>query len=135
MGEPPCVWCDPDEAEPSRDGGTQERAQAGLDVLIPIHDRSAAFTDEVFDLEIDDARLVVGARTEIAAIADDELAAREGIADFRCGPAVDVGAVEDGDDRVRVVDRRAVLGCDLAVESFPRGLPRWPRRHRSRGLD
>src|SRR5262249_24062851 len=129
MGEPPCVGCVPDKAEPSRDVGTQERAQAPLDVLIAIHDRSTAFADEVFDLEIDDARLVVGAQTKTAAMADDEIAARDRVADFRRGPAVDVGAVEDGADRVRVVDRRAVLGGDLTVESFPRALSRWSRRH------
>src|SRR5262249_36282958 len=135
MGEAPCVGWDPDKAEPSRDGGLGERAQARLEVLVAMHDRPAALTDEILDLEIDDARLVVGAQAIVASIADDELAARERVADLRRGSAVDVGTVEDGDNPVRAVDRRAVPRGDLSVEPFPCGLSRRALRHRSRGLD
>src|SRR5262249_7978517 len=128
-------WWDPDEAQPSTDGRTEERAQGRLEVLIATHDRAAAFADEVLDLQIADACLVVGAQAIVAAVADDALAACERVADLRRGSAVDVGAVENGDDPVGAVDRCAVPRGDLLVQPLPRALSRWPRRQRSRGFD
>src|SRR6185503_7873225 len=87
--------------------------EARREVLVAVHDRPAALADEVLDLQVDDAALVVRAHARVPPVADDQLAARERVADLRRGAAVDVGAVEDGDDAARVVDRRAVVGADL----------------------
>jgi hypothetical protein len=88
-------------------------------VLVALDDGAAALADEVLDLEIDGAALVVGAQPEIPAVADDELAARERVADLRGGAAVHVHAVEHGHDAVRPVDRRPVDRTDLPVEPPP----------------
>src|SRR5262245_56378970 len=109
--------------------GRAEHAQARPQILVAGHDRAAALADEVLDLEVHDRALVVGAQAEITAVPDDQLAARERVADLGGGAAVDVGAVENGDHAVRPIDRGAIRCPDVAIEHAPRRDPLRPRRH------
>src|SRR5437660_1411323 len=77
-----------------------QRAQARLQVLVATHDSTPALADEELDLEVDRGPLVVGAQPEVSPVADDQLPARERVADLGRGAAVDVGAGENRDDTV-----------------------------------
>src|SRR5437660_8681195 len=112
-----------------------QRAQARLQVLVATHDSTAALVDEELDLEVDGGPLVVGAQPEVPAVADDQLTARERVADLRRGAAVDVGAVENRDDTVGGVDRGAIGRAHLAVELPPGFAPLGPVRQPLHGLD
>src|SRR5499433_265300 len=97
-----------------------QRAQTRLQILVTSHDSTAALEDEELDLQVDRRALVVGAEPEIAAIADDQLAVRERVADLGRRAAVDVDPVEDRDQPVRAVDRGPVGRADLPVQRVPR---------------
>src|SRR5437867_5715506 len=112
-----------------------QAAQAQLQILVATHDSTAARANEELDLEIDGAAFVVGAQAEVAAVADDELPAGERVADLRRGAAVHVGAVEDRDHPVRVVDRRPVGRPYPSIELAPRLPPLRPVGHALNGLD
>src|SRR6516164_1443391 len=100
--------------------GRAQRAQARFEILVASHDSTAALADEELDLQIDGRSLVVGTQPEVATIADDQLAARERVADLGRRPAIDVDPVEHGDHALGPVDRRTVGRADLAVELAPR---------------
>jgi hypothetical protein len=59
---------------PRRLGGA-ERAETPLQIFEAAHDGAAARPDEVLDLEVDDALLVVGAQAEVPCFAISESAA------------------------------------------------------------
>src|SRR5262245_57974763 len=80
---------------------------------------SAAFVDEILDLQIDDGAFDIGRESDVAAISDDALALGEGVADFSRRPAVDVDPIQDGEQRVAVIDRGVVGSCDLRIEPPP----------------
>src|SRR5207253_1801793 len=119
----------------SRAPSRAQRAQARLQVLVATHDSTAALVDEELDLEVDGGPLVVGAQPEVPAVADDQLTARERVADLRRGAAVDVGAVENRDDTVGGVDRGAIGRAHLAVELPPGLALLGPVRQPLHGLD
>lgn len=73
-----------------------------------LDDSAATGGDEVLDLQIDRRSDVVGAKTEIATIADDWFPARACVVDFGRCSAVDVRAVEHRHHRVAVIDRAGV---------------------------
>src|SRR5262249_44473676 len=104
-------------------GRGPSRAQHGPEgppqILIVLDDRAPARADEVLDLQVDRAPLVVGAQAEIAPVPDDALAAREGVPDRGRGAAVDICPVEDRDDGLGGVDRCPVRGAHLEVEPPP----------------
>src|SRR5262245_64126744 len=109
--------------------GRAQRAQARPQILVAAHDRAAALPDEVLDLEVHDRALVVGAQPEVATVPDDQLAARERVADLGRGAAVHVGAVENGDHAVRPIDRGPIGRADLAIERAPGQNPLASRWH------
>src|SRR5207302_1728400 len=51
----------------------------------------------------------------VAAIADDRFAARKRVADLRGRSAIDVRAVQHGEDGVRAIDRTLIASCRLGV--------------------
>src|SRR2546422_3444609 len=95
-------------------------AQARPQILVATHDITAALANEELDLKVDGGALVVGAQPDVAPVADDELSARERVADLRRGAAVHVGAVENGDHAVRPIDRGPIGGAHLPIELPPR---------------
>jgi len=81
----------------------------------------------MFDLQIDGRTHIVARQPEVAAIADDLLAAREGVADFGHRPAVGVGTVEDGEQDVAGLDRRAIGLSNVPIDRAPGLAPRVER--------
>ena len=92
-------------------------------------DSAPARQDEMLHLHVDGRTLVVGGEAEVAAIAPDPLAPREGLADLRGRAAVHVNAVQDSDDHVAGVDRPAVPPADHLVQRPPCPKPAFVGRH------
>ena len=96
-----------------------QRCEYAVQRVEPAGDAPAIMGDEILDLEIDGRTLIVGGQPEIAAIARNRLAAGEGIADFRRRPAVDIAAVEHGQNAIGAIDAGDIVAGDFDIDPAP----------------
>lgn len=82
-------------------------------------DLAATACDEVFDLQVHGGAGIIRAEAEITPVAQDAHAQTVREPDFGSGAAVDVGAVEDCQHKVGILNRHRVVVGDDAVGAAP----------------